>query len=84
DTESYRSFGTGFYNPEPALRWYWDQYVPDHADREEPYACPLRGDLTGLPPAVMVLIGHDPLRDEAMAYAGALEAAAVPVTRCEF
>ncbi|PRC46398.1 esterase, partial [Mycobacterium sp. ITM-2017-0098] len=41
-------------------------------------------DLTGLPPAVMVLIGHDPLRDEAMAYAGALEAAAVPVTRCEF
>jgi acetyl esterase len=84
DTESYRSFGTGFYNPEPALRWYWDQYVPDHADREEPYACPLRGDLTGLPPAVMVLIGHDPLRDEAMAYAAALEAAAVPVTRCEF
>ena len=28
DTESYRLFGKGFYNPKPALQWYWDQYVP--------------------------------------------------------
>src|SRR5437879_2336151 len=27
DTESYRLFGKGFYNPKPALQWYWDQYV---------------------------------------------------------
>ncbi len=38
DTESYRMFGEGFYNPRPALQWYWDQYVPSAVDREHPYA----------------------------------------------
>ncbi len=84
DTESYRLFGTGFYNPEPALRWYWDQYVPELQDRSHPYAVPLHGDLAGLPPAVLVTTGHDPLRDEAFAYAQALTDAGVAVTRCDF
>ncbi len=84
DTESYRLFGTGFYNPRPAMQWYWDQYVPAVSDRQNPYASPLHGDLTGLPPAVVVLAGHDPLRDEGIAYADALEAAGVPVTRRPF
>ena len=81
DNESYRLFGKGFYNPKPALQWYWDQYVPAHADREHPYASPLSGDLEGLPPAVIVLAGHDPLRDEGIAYADALEAAGVTTVR---
>ncbi|MED5810993.1 alpha/beta hydrolase [Mycolicibacterium sp. 050232] len=84
DTESYRLFGRGFYNPRPALQWYWDQYVPAVSDRQNPYASPLHGDLSGLPPAVVVLAGHDPLRDEGIAYADALEAARVPITRCAF
>lgn len=84
DTESYRLFGKGFYNPEPALRWYWDQYVPTLSDRTHPYAAPLHGELAGLPPVVMVMTGHDPLRDEAAAYAKALTDAGVPVVRCEF
>ncbi|MGV0740374.1 alpha/beta hydrolase [Mycobacterium syngnathidarum] len=84
DTESYRLFGKGFYNPRPAMQWYWDQYVPVVSDRAHPHASPLQGDLTGLPPAVVVLAGHDPLRDEGVAYADALEAAGVPITRCAF
>ena len=84
DTESYRRFGRGYYNPRPALQWYWDQYVPDAADRRHPYASPLQADLAGLPAAVLVLAGHDPLRDEGIAYADALAAAGVPVTRCAF
>ncbi|OMC37194.1 MULTISPECIES: alpha/beta hydrolase [Mycolicibacterium] len=84
DTESYRLFGRGFYNPRPALQWYWDQYVPQVGDRQNPYASPLHGDLSGLPPAVVVLAGHDPLRDEGIAYADALESAGVPTTRCTF
>jgi acetyl esterase/lipase len=84
DNESYRLFGKGFYNPKPALQWYWDQYVPMHADREHPYASPLRASLAGLPPAVVVLAGHDPLRDEGIAYADALEAAGVVTVRCPF
>ena len=84
DTDSYRLFGRGFYNPRPALQWYWDQYVPQFGDRQSPYASPLHGDLGGLPPAVVVLAGHDPLRDEGIAYADALEEAGVPVTRRPF
>ena len=84
DTDSYRLFGQGFYNPRPALQWYWDQYVPQVGDRQNPYASPLHGDHHGLPPAVVILAGHDPLRDEGIAYADALEAAGVPVTRRPF
>jgi acetyl esterase len=84
NTESYRLFGTGFYNPKPAMRWYWDQYVPAVADREHPYASPLRADLAGLPPAVVVIAGHDPLRDEGIAFADALDSAGVSTTRCVF
>jgi acetyl esterase len=84
DTESYRLFGSGFYNPRTALQWYWDQYVPDAADREHPYAAPLHADLGGLPPAVVVLAGHDPLRDEGIAYADALQTAGVTTVRCPF
>ena len=82
DTPSYQAFGTGYYNPRPALQWYWDQYVPTVDDRSHPYASPLGADLADLPPAVMVLAGHDPLRDEGCAYADALSAAGIPVTRC--
>ncbi|ORB72695.1 alpha/beta hydrolase [Mycobacterium scrofulaceum] len=84
DTESYRLFGEGFYNPKAALQWYWDQYVPAPADRDHPYASPLRADLDRLPPAVLVTAGHDPLRDEAIAYADALQSAGVVAVRCGF
>ena len=83
-TESYRAFGRGYYNPKPALQWYWDQYVPTVAERSHPYASPLGADLHGLPPAVVVIAGHDPLRDEGVAYADALETAGVSVTRLSY
>jgi acetyl esterase len=84
DTESYRLFGRGYYNPRPAMQWYWDQYVPSKADRAHPYAAPLHAELHDLPPAVVVIAGHDPLRDEALAYVAELDAAGVRVTRAQF
>lgn len=84
DTDSYRLFGHGYYNPKPTMQWYWDQYVPSAADRTHPYASPLCADLHGLPPTFLVVAGHDPLRDEALAYADALEAAGVSVTLLQF
>jgi len=44
----------------------------------------LAPSLAGLPPALVVLAAHDPLRDEAMAYGEALLAAGNPVTIVEY
>jgi acetyl esterase len=77
-TPSYQRFGVGYYNTAAAMAWYWDQYVPRLADRSHPYASPLQAPLTGLPPAVVITAGFDPLCSEGHAYAKALAAAEVP------
>jgi acetyl esterase len=84
DTESYRVFGRGYYNPKPALEWYWDCYVPAAGDRAHPYAAPLHAELSALPPAVVVIAGHDPLRDEGLAFGAALQAAGVPTVQLRY
>jgi cation diffusion facilitator CzcD-associated flavoprotein CzcO/acetyl esterase/lipase len=60
------------------MQWFWDNYA-DPADRTAASAAPLRGELHGLPPAVIVTADFDPLRDDGLAYAEALTAAGVPV-----
>jgi acetyl esterase/lipase len=83
DTESYRAYGSGYYNTREAMIWYWDQYVPRPADRTHPYAGPLRAELSGLSPAVVVTAGFDPLRTEGDQYSAALVEAGVRVVhRC--
>ena len=79
DTGSYRAYGSGYYNTRDAMIWYWDQYVPRAADRAHPYAAPSRAELTGLPPAVVVTAGFDPLCSEGDRYAEALAEAGVRV-----
>ena len=78
DRPSYRENGEGYVLTAALMRWFWDNYA-DESDRKDPMASPLRGDLTGLPPAVIVTADFDPLRDEGLAYGGAMAAAGVPV-----
>jgi acetyl esterase len=77
DTASYRDYATGYYSTAAAMAWYWDQYVPNPADRSDPTASPRRARLTGLPPAVVISAGYDPLCSEVEAYAKALAKSAV-------
>jgi acetyl esterase/lipase len=57
----------------------WSHYLGGRAADE--LAAPARADdLRGLPPAYVLTAEFDPLHDEALAYAGRLADAGVPVT----
>jgi acetyl esterase len=79
DLPSMRENASGYGLSEQVMSYYWDQYVPDPADRLNPLASPLRAeDLSGLPPAFVMTAEFDPLRDEGEAYAARLQEAGVP------
>jgi len=70
---------TGYFLDAPTLSWFLAQFAPPGADPADPLMSPLRGELGGAPPAVVVTAEFDPLRDEGDAYAAALAAAGVRV-----
>ncbi|MFJ5215673.1 alpha/beta hydrolase [Streptomyces sp. NPDC088354] len=87
DTGSYRQFAEGYFLRRDGMRWFWDQYTTDPAQRAEITASPLRAtveQLAGLPPALVVTGEADVLRDEGEAYAAKLREAGVPVTAVRY
>ncbi|MGJ5831818.1 alpha/beta hydrolase [Streptomyces ossamyceticus] len=87
DTGSYRQFAEGYFLRRDGMRWFWDQYTTDEAERARITASPLRAtteQLTGLPPALVITGEADVLRDEGEAYASRLREAGVPVTAVRF
>ncbi len=69
-TDSYRKYEDGFGLNAAAMEWFFDHYTPDRATRDDWRVSPLRAtSLAGLPPALVVTAGYDPLRDEGRAYA---------------
>jgi acetyl esterase len=81
DTPSYQENATGYLLTREAMRWFWRHYLAREEQGKEPYASPLLApSVAGLPPALVITAGCDPLRDEGEAYAARLRAAGVPVT----
>jgi acetyl esterase len=79
--ESYSRFADGYGLEEANIAYYEQAYQPDHAHRRR---SPIRDDLAGLPPTLLVTAGLDPLRDEGRAYAAAAIKAGVPVIYREY
>lgn len=80
-TESARQFDGVFHSIKPG--WSRDQYLAGQP--VTPYAAPLRAaSLAGLPPALVIGAGRDPLRDDARAYAARLDASGADVTHVEY
>lgn len=85
DYESRRQFGTGdYFLGQRDIDWIREMYLADMADAVDPRASPiLTDDLSGLPEALVITAGFDPLADEGKAYAERLKGAGVPVEyRC--
>lgn len=87
DDGSYNEFANGPWLTREAMKWFWNAYAPDAADREKITASPLRAsidELKGLPPALVITDENDVLRDEGEAYARKLSQAGVPVTSVRY
>ncbi len=84
DTPSRRALATGYVLTAEVMEWFGGHYGagahPD-AKRAEPVHA---ADLSGLPPALVVTAGFDPLKDEGKAYAEALNKAGGKAAHIEY
>ncbi len=83
---SLNDLAEGFMLTRAAVEWFHAQYAAAvGADSADPRISPLlAAEKDGLPPALIITAGFDPLRDEGEAYAAALQAAGTPTVLRRF
>jgi acetyl esterase/lipase len=87
DSCSYARFGNDRFLSRAFMKYGWDLYAPNRAERDNPYVSPLRASLnhlSGLPPALVITDENDVLRDEGEAYAHRLQDAGVPTVSTRY
>ena len=78
---SLRENAIGYGLETPGLRPFNSFYIGSGADPADPLVSPIkRGDLSGLPRALVITAEHDPLRDEGELYGQRLQRAGVDTT----
>lgn len=84
DFPSMRTFATGYQLERDAIEYCHALYAP-RSEWQDPRISPLQSaDLSGLPPAYVMLAEYDVLHDEGLAYAEKLRAAGVAVTLADY
>lgn len=81
ETRSKTLFSDGYFLTRRDMDWFGGHYLDGaEVSAEDPLVSPLLSeDLSGLPPALVVTAGFDPLRDEGNRYAKAMQDAGVVV-----
>jgi len=81
NTASYIENQEGYMLTRDLMKWFWNHFIEDENQANDPYVSPLRAEnLRDLPPAMVLTAEYDPLRDEGEAYAKKLQEAGVNVT----
>jgi acetyl esterase len=76
---SHQANGQGYMLTRDSIAYYRGHYLAERVQWEDWRASPLLAPHhRGLPPALVLTAGYDPLRDEGLQYADALSAAGVP------
>lgn len=82
DTHSYQACARSWPLGRDAMQFFFDQYLGTgrvHEFARDPEVAPAVADLSGLPPAVVAVAGHDPLHDDGTDWAARLTRSGVPV-----
>lgn len=69
DYKSATDFAEGYGLTTKAMKWFWDQYLPNKKDYNDVYAVPTRATtLRGVAPAIIFTAEFDPLTDDGRNY----------------
>ena len=83
DTASRRDLATGHLLTAEVMEWFGN-HLAAAGHPEQARAEPVKADLTGVAPALVVTAGFDPLKDEGKAYAAAMNAAGSMAEHVEY